>query len=222
MIIKQYRHLIFFVLGFVGTALGYWWFVHSPYFPGFNAWSQANLVTFCLVLFAIKVASIVWPPLPGGIFTLGAIPILGWWQAYAIDLAGSMTGSSLAYAIAKKWGMAFVNHIFDAVTVNKIMQWRVRPQHEIEAVFVFRLFGANVAEVVCYGAGLLRLQYWKFLTGSVLAHLIFGIPFYFFARAILTGKSLGFGAAFLATAVILFFVLKKRYFTNQSDQTKIF
>ena len=200
--------------GFTATAVLYWWFVHSPHFEVFNAWSQQNLALLLFTLFAIKVIGIVWPPLPGGLFTLGAIPVVGWWQAYAVDLAGSMVGSTLAYGIARKWGRSFMDTIFDPITIEKMERLRVRPERELEAVFVFRLFGANVVEIICYAAGALRIRYHNFILGSVGAHVLEGIPFYYFAREFFSGKNVAFNVALVAIVVALLIVLRRRYFTT--------
>ena len=76
--------------GILVTLLAYFLFTKSPYFEPFKVWTESNIVLFTIFLFTIKVTGIVWPPLPGGIFVLGSIPLIGWFNAYLIDFAATL------------------------------------------------------------------------------------------------------------------------------------
>ena len=71
--IKRYHHIIWLILGFVITAGAYYWFIKSIYFVDFLAWTEQHTILYFSVLVLIKIIAIVWPPLPGGIFTISAI-----------------------------------------------------------------------------------------------------------------------------------------------------
>jgi uncharacterized membrane protein YdjX (TVP38/TMEM64 family) len=118
--LKNYKQ-IFLVIGFsLATMVGYIFFLQSAYFDEFSVWAQARFILFFCMLVAIKIIGIVWPPISGGLLTLGSIPVIGWWQAYLADLIGSMIGSSMAYYIAKRWGISFMSKIFDRETILQV------------------------------------------------------------------------------------------------------
>jgi uncharacterized membrane protein YdjX (TVP38/TMEM64 family) len=215
--IKSYKHLYILAFGILGTGAAYLWFYHSPYFAAFSNWAQGYLVALFIILVVIKAIGIVWPPIPGGILTLGSIPIMGWAAAYCADFLGSLIGSCVAYGIARKWGIAFLRKIFDEETIKRMQTVRVVKKREIEAVFLFRLFGGNVVEVVCYAAGLLRVGFTNYLIGTVTSHAAIGIPFYYFSGELFQGRNFLINLIFAAALVCLLIFFKKRYFEKLSD-----
>lgn len=210
--IKAHKHLAVIGLFTVTTIVLYFWFIRSPYFVTFEAWSRHNLFIFYSVLLAAKITGIVWPPINGGLLTLGSIPIIGWWQAYVVDLIGSTIGSSLAYLIARQWGVTFIHKIFDRDTVQKILSVKIKAGREFEAVFLFRLLGGSLVEAISYGAGLLNVRFSKFLWGSLLSHALVGLPLYYFAEGLVSGRNVFINLVFISALAVVFLLAKKRYF----------
>lgn len=209
---RTQRHIIILAAAALATLIFYLWFVRSPYFEGFKLWSQSNITAYVSVLLLIKILGIVWPPIPGGIFTLASVPILGWPLAYVVDLVGSAIGSSAAFFIARKWGWEFMKKIFDDSTLIKIRRLKIKKEREFESIFLMRIFGGTIVEVVCYGAGVLGVGFGNYLLASVLSHLPFGILLFFAADNILNGKGALLSLILLGFAVILFYKLNHRYF----------
>src|SRR6185503_2202024 len=112
--IKSYKQIYLLLAFTVATIVAYFWFIKSPYFDDLQTWASAHFWLFISLLVLIKIAGIVWPPINGGLLTLGAIPVVGWLPAYLADLTGSTIGSSIAFFIARKWGLDFMRKIFDA------------------------------------------------------------------------------------------------------------
>lgn len=192
---------------------GYWWFIHSPYYASLLGWSQQHMLLFLFLLLAIKITGIVYPPLPSGLLTLGSIPFLGWPSAYATDFLGSMIGSSIAYYLGRRYGKAFLLKVFDGPTVGRITKMKVKSGKEIEGVFIMRILtGSVIVEAVCYGAGLLKVPYPKFLVGSIAAHLLVGIPSFYLAGSFFLSKNLLVSATTLIVSIALLYKLKGRYF----------
>lgn len=215
--IKGYKHLITLVALFGITLGAYLWFAYSPYYALFVVWAQANPLIFYPTLLFSKAAGIVWPPFPGGVLTIGSVYIVGWWQAYLVDITGSMIGSVIAYYIAKKWGRGFVAKILDEKTIAKIDNIRVKPGREFEAIFLFRVFGGTVVEIVVYAAGLLKVPFKKFLVASIFSHMVTGVPLFYFADAALRRENIYINIILLTIAVMLFIKLRKRYFESYSS-----
>lgn len=201
-----------FVLMAVATLAVYWWLIHSTYFITFSAWVGQYEGLFFLSLLVTKIVGVVWPPIPGGLLTLGSIPILGWQMAYAADLLGSLIGSAIAYHIGKKYGIRLLLSFLDEKTIAKIMKIKVKPNREIESVFMLRLFGgATITEIVCYAAGVLRIRWWQFFIGTLASHLAIGMPLYYSTASLFDQKHIAISIILVVFAVSFFIMFKNRY-----------
>lgn len=209
--VKNNRHLILFVLVLAATFSGYIWMLKQPFFQGFIEWSQQNFILYFFVLILIKTVAIVWPPIPGGLLTLGSIPMIGWFNAYLADLIGGLTGSSIAYYLGKRYGHSFLRKIFDEKTIVKINKIKIVKNKELEAIFLVRLFTGIISEAISYGSGLLGIKYRNFLLGTFLASLMF-MPFFYLASGILSGKNILLNGIIVLIVGTLFYKLKGRYF----------
>jgi len=56
---------------------------------------QSHIAVYFLALFVLKALSIIYPPLPGVIFTIASIPLIGWKLAYFADILGSSFGATV-------------------------------------------------------------------------------------------------------------------------------
>lgn len=211
--IKNYKHILLFAGMFVATTLAYMWFIKTPYFQSFIVWAQAHPVLVFIILMGIKITGILWPPLPGGYFTLAAVPAVGWVNAYLADFTGTTIGSVAAYYLGKKYGYKFLESIFDESIVKKIRSVKVKKHKEIETLFALRVLGGGtVTEAVCYGAGLLHIGFINFLIGVLGTHILFGVPAFYFAQSILQPKNIMTSYLMLALMIPLWIKLKGRYF----------
>jgi uncharacterized membrane protein YdjX (TVP38/TMEM64 family) len=144
---------------------------------------------------------------------MASIPFLGWFNAYLIDLSGSMFGGVIAYILGKKYGHPLLLKILGSDLTNKIEKTKVKKNREIEAVFIYRLaLGSTILEAVYYGAGFLKIGFKNFLIGSFLSHILIGVPSFFLANNILNGENIIL--TIILTVIGIFFVLftKGRYF----------
>jgi uncharacterized membrane protein YdjX (TVP38/TMEM64 family) len=215
--IARYSHVVAIALASALTVGAYVWFIRSPYFETFTAWSEANPASLFFSLVTLKIAAIVWPPIPGSILTFGAIPVIGWFRAYLADALGSIVGSTLAYWIARRWGMRLVAHVLDRASVGKLGRVQIPHEREFEAVFLFRILGSGaLTEVICYAAGLFRIRYHNFMFASILSHAAVTIPLYYFGRGLFGERPWTGLLAFLGFLVALL-VLRKRYFVGIRD-----
>lgn len=210
--IKSKKYLILAILVTLATILVYYLFSKSVYFKVFTSWSQQNLVFFIVVLFFLKIMGIVWPPLPGGVFTLAAIPFIGWFPAYLVDFAGSLAGSSIAFLVGKKYGYPFLEKLFDKSTIDKIRNLKIKPNREIEAITTLRIFtGSLFMEAICYAAGLLNVRFFSFFMGSIISHIIVGIPSFYLIGGLFNLNNLIFGVLGFVIIIPIFIKLKGRY-----------
>lgn len=217
--IKDYKHIIIFVIGLALTLTAYFWFIQSPYFDVFKIWTARNFILYLFILVILKTVGLIWPPLPGGLLTAGSIPVLGWLPAYLSDLTGSIIGASAAYYIAQKWGYKFISKIFDEITIEKIRNIKIKKHRELEAIFFSRIFGGTIVEAICYAAGLLNINFINYLIGTIASHVALGLPFYFFTNNLFEGKN--FIVSFLIAVAFIPWLLiaKKRYLEGLSPDS---
>ena len=156
---------------------------------------------------------VVWPPIPGGLLTLGAIPIVGWQTAYIVDFTASTTGSVIAYYIGKKYGLTFLKKIFDEATIKRIKNIKVKKNRQIETVIIMRvLFGTTIVEAVSYAAGLIKIDAPQFAIGAAISHMIVAIPIFYFAGNIFSNQNLLINMLVLFIAIPLLWKFRSRYF----------
>lgn len=188
-------------------------FFRSELFVTFHTWVSGHALLFSIFLFLIKVIGIVWPPLPGGLFTLGAVPLIGWKWAFTIDLVGNLVGSLIAFSLAKRYGKELVQKLFPVETLMGIKKTKIKPEHEMEIVFLLSLLtGLVMAEIASYGFGLIPVKTKNFLIGNSTAHITRNAPL-FVLFGTLTGRGSFFVMVLLFAIVVpLLIIARKRYF----------
>jgi uncharacterized membrane protein YdjX (TVP38/TMEM64 family) len=209
---KSQMYILILGAGFLITFGAYFWFTRSPFFEPFKLWTESNILLFYIFLFSIKVTGIVWPPLPGGVFVLGSIPLIGWFHAYLVDFFATLVASSIAYVLGRKYGMPLVKRIVDEGIVEKINKIKIKQKREIETIFLIRtLGGAVVVEVVAYASGLFKIGYRNFLIGTILSHIVVVTPAYYFFGNIFAGKNMIVSGISMVLLVLIFAKFRKRY-----------
>ena len=209
---KQNINMLYIGLGSLLVIISYIWFSKTVYFQALFDWAQQNLYLFIGTLYVIKVVGIIFPPIPGGLLTLGAIPFIGWQKAYMVDIAGSITGSSVAYFLGKKYGYKILGKLFDGKAIERFKIIKIKKNREIESMFLLRIaLGGTVSELLCYGARLLKVSYPNFLIGSTLSHIVIGVPTYYFANNLLDTSRVVVNVLILAILIPLLWKLRARY-----------
>lgn len=211
--LKSYLLVTSGIVIFLVSFLGYVYFSKTPQFEEFFHWSQNNLYLFIPVVLLFKIAGVVYPPLPSVVFTIAAIPILGWFPAYLIDLTGSLAAGAIDYYLGKRYGYRILNKLFDSQVVEKIKTIRVKPGREIESVIVMRiLLGGIIIEAIYYGAGLLGIRFKNFMIGTSVSHIILGIPTFLIGSSIFQAQNLLISITLGVTAILIIYKVKGRYF----------
>lgn len=141
---------------------------------------------------------------------MGAIPIVGWIPAYMSDFIGSILGSSIAFYLGKEYGFKFLSKFFDQNIIENLKKIKVKKKREIEMVIVLRILtGSIFLEAICYGAGLMGIQYKNFLIGSVVSHMVVGIPVYALTENVIENLKTGNLVLSLISLSIILVILYK-------------
>lgn len=210
---KSYIYSAFFIGIFIVTLVIFYWFFKSPYFLIVDNWVKENKMLYIVYLFIYKSVGILFPPIPAGLVTMASIPFLGWFTAYLVDFFGSIFGGSIAYFLGKKYGHPLLNKILGNELTRKIEKIKIKKDKEIESVFVYRIaLGSTILEAIYYGAGFLKIGFKNFLIGSMLSHIVVGVPSFFLANNILNGQNIVLTIALTVVGIVFVLFTKGRYF----------
>jgi uncharacterized membrane protein YdjX (TVP38/TMEM64 family) len=211
--LRKYYHLIVVLLMFIATAVAYSYFAETRYFAELQSWAQANFYRFLVALGLIKALGIVWPPLPGVVITLGAIPIVGWVPAFIADALGWYLGSTISFWLARRYGHRAIKFFFGDEGVARVKKFNVNPKRELEALIIMKSLGGSIGEFINYAAGVTRVKFRNFFISNVIASFIVGLPlFYIFNHALESSNNLFFALIPLAIAILFFYFFRDRYF----------
>lgn len=208
------RYFLILLIGIVciATIIAYAKLSGTEWFENLLLWSGNNLFWFILILFLIKMIGVVWPPLPGIIFTMASIPVLGWPLAYAVDFTAGMSGAALSFWLSRRYGQGVVLKLFGQAGLDQVKRFQFRPDNELEAVLVIRLFTGSLSELVNYGAGLTKMRFFNFITGTVISYLVVGISIFYLASLLFSTNNLLFGVIPLVVGLTILYLLRNRYF----------
>ncbi len=209
--LKKNKHLVLVITMMAATIILYFWLIRQPFFNSFIAWSQDYFWLYFTILVFIKIVAIVWPPLPGGLFTFGSVIVIGWLPAFAAQVLGGMIGASMAYFLGYKYGLKLLSKIFDQQTIEKIQKIKIYKHREFEAIFFLRFFTGTISEAISYCSGLTGVAFRNFFLAT-LCGFIFEMPLFYLAGSALYGGNFWlFGPIFLL-ATFIFYKFKGRYF----------
>lgn len=210
--IKSYTNLISFSAGFLIVGVMYIVFMQSNYFEDFQRWSENKQEFLFISLVIIKILGIIWPPLPGGVLTLGSIPVLGWQTAYVADLLGSIVGTSLAFVISRKFGRGLLRKILTDEMLDSIEAVKFKQGRQFEVFMLLMLAGGTVIDIMSYAAGLVKsVRFLPFASARLISHLIVGIPSFYFVSNILSGNNVILSVLLVLLIIPIIWRLRHRY-----------
>ena len=207
----KHKNLILLALFAAVSFAAYIWFTRQPVFEEVIGWAQQNFWLYIGILVFIKIIAIVWPPLPGGLFTLASIPVIGWLPAFLAETVGGIAGGSIAYYLGKRYGYSFLRKVLDKEIIAKIQRVKMTGKRELEGIFFLRLFTGLVAEAVSYGSGVIGVKYRNFFLATLAAEVVFMPAFYFFDE-ILSGRNIVIYVPAALILAVIFWKVKGRYF----------
>ena len=210
--IKKYSNLFVLILLYGSTLAGYLWFINQPFFQGVIDWAQQNFALYFVVLVLVKIASIIWPPLPGGLLTLGSIPVIGWFPAFLAEALGAIGGATIAYFLGRKYGYRFLQKIFSEGAIVRIQRIKIKKEKELEAVFFLRIFtGALFSEAISYGSGVIGIKYRNFFFATLFT-VVLALPMFYFLNEIFVGRNIVIYVPIVLLFAFVFWRMRGRYF----------
>jgi len=174
---------------------------------------QENKTTFLISLLVGKSVAVIYPPLPGGLLTLGSIPLVGWKWAYTIDIIGSSFGATIAYFLGRKYGVRLLNWLMGEKMTKKITDVNVKQKSQFEAAFMLRTASGGVlSDGLAWGGSLIGLDYLPFILGYIVSHLLTTLPIFYLLSLSIELRSWVIVVPAALVAWFLIYKLKGRYF----------
>lgn len=132
--------------------------------------SFAKKYPFAAPIFIIlwRTLSTVVPPIPGGIVSLALLPILGWWQSFIYASIGVLTGTSIAFLLARKYRKPLARRF---VPLKQLQVWetKLNEKTKLWGFLGLRLLTAPVFDFVSYIAGISKISFKTFFIANSLA-----------------------------------------------------
>lgn len=172
------------------------------------------------MLLFLRLTSIVVPTLPGTAYAILSGALFGFVQGLVVIVVADFLACTTNFLIARRYGRGVVQRLVGERFMNKLDQWS---QKYLEGNF-FLMTGALMSsffDYICYGAGLSRMPWKRFMSALILSIVIVKPPVVAVGAGILQGEKLLIGASVvgvLTIAVISAWTRRKAKQTTNSDQ----
>lgn len=152
-----------------------------------------------IILVIVKSLAIVYPPLPGSIVSLSALPFIGWQWAYLADILGSFIGSSIAYHLGKRFGKQLMHLVMGERITDKLLVIKIKKGRQVQTAYMLRLASAGViSDGFSWAAYDIGYHYTPFQIGYMLSHVTTTLPIFY-----MLGASLSFASWILIVPVMV-------------------
>jgi len=121
-----------------------------------------------LVYFLVVVAQVIVSPIPAGPVTLAGALVFGIWKGLTLSMAGSVVGSVLVFAAARRWGEPLIMRLVGKETYYRYAG-RLHPNGWW--LFAILLLPLMPDDAVCALAGLSAITFRRFLVVTILGRL---------------------------------------------------
>ena len=131
----------------------------QAFIDSLGAWGPA---AFLLV----SAASVVFPIVPGGLLVIAGPVLFGPIEGTLYNYVAVSAGSMLNFAIGRHVGLALIERIFPARTVEKFLGW-TRSRHFTRAFATAIVLPVAPDDLLCYIAGTTRMR-WRTYAAIIL------------------------------------------------------
>lgn len=115
----------------------------------------------------LQMVQVVFPVIPGGASCLAGVLAFGPVWGFIYNEIGLVIGSSIAYFLAKKYGLKLIQSLFKEEQVEKYLNYL--RNDKFEKVFFWGIFLPGLPDdLLCYVSGLSNISFRKFLSIIIL------------------------------------------------------
>lgn len=116
-----------------------------------------------LLFISIQILQIVLPLIPGGAVLAGGVVCFGPWRGLLLNLLGTYAGSSINFALARRWGRPLAHQLVSESAREKYFRW-LEDQKRFDKLFALAiLLPFFPDDTLCLVAGLSKMTFRRFL-----------------------------------------------------------
>lgn len=150
------------------------------------------------VLIVLQAIQVVLAPVPGHVLAAAAGYLFGPWWGTLYNVIGIILGSTVAFALARRFGRSYVERIAH----SEAIEWfdGIDDRHKLATLFLFFLFPGLPDDALCFLGGLTQIPLWKLVAVAAVGRA----PAFFLVNVF--GGYVGTGDAPAAIVVALVFI----------------
>lgn len=177
---------------------------------------RANIEQFGIwvpvVLLMLRMVSIVIPALPGTVYSVLAGGLLGFSVGLVVICLADLISCSISFFLSRRYGRKLVQTMVGEKFIDRVD--RLSEKHLENNFFLLSGFlMTGFFDFVCYGAGLTKIEWRKFMLALVISILVSNPPIVALGAGVLEGGKMLLGFALLGTftlAIITGFLSKNQ------------
>ena len=147
-------------------------------------------------IFLLRFTSVVIPALPGTAYSVLSGGLLGFTQGLLVICVADLLSCSLSFSLSRRYGRNLVKRLVGAKFINKIDTLSQRHlEHNFFLLTGFLMTG--FFDFVCYGVGLTKAPWRKFVPALVISIAISNPPIVALGAGLLEGGKLLLGFALI-------------------------
>lgn len=207
---KKWISAVRFILIAIGVCLLIWW-VNKTGIEQIRSNIEDFGVWIPVILFLLRLVSIVIPALPGTVYSISAGALLGFQLGIVVICLADLISCSISFALSRKYGRKLVKKIVGPKFIDRVD--RLSQKHlEDNIPLLTGFLMTGFFDFVCYGAGLTKIKLYKFAIALIASIAISNPPIVALGAGILEGGKILLGFAILgifALAIVTGFLKRK-------------
>ncbi len=122
-----------------------------------------------LLFIMIQIVQVIVPVIPGGVTLAAGVVLFGPWFGFFYNYVGIITGSIIAFMLARNYGKPFIHNFVSEQTYQKYEGW-LEEKHRFHKLFTTAMFLPGFPDdFICMLAGLTKMPWKKFVLLLMLA-----------------------------------------------------
>ncbi|QEY33500.1 TVP38/TMEM64 family protein [Synechococcus sp. RSCCF101] len=151
-----------------------------------------------LLLVALRITSVVIPALPGTAYSILAGALFGFRQGLVLICLADLISCSLSFHLSRRYGRGLVTRLVGARFMGRV-DGLSRQHLEGNVVLMTAFLMSGFFDFVCYGVGLTRTAWRRFLPALIVSILLSNPPIVALGAGVLDGGKRLLGFALLGT-----------------------
>ncbi len=209
---KQFIRIFSFIAFAVLICLLIWW-INKVGIEQVRSNIENFGILIPIVIFSLRMVSIVIPALPGSVYSVSAGGLLGLPVGVMVICLADLVACQISFFLARKYGRSLVKKIIGPKYIDRVD--RLAQKYLEDNLFLLSGFlMTGFFDFVCYGAGLTKIKWQRFAIALVFSIAISNPPLVALGAGLLTDGKILLIFAILGTfslAILTGFLKRKQY-----------